>query len=150
MRIWIEGEYLLNNAPPPNPDDVNPCGHQELTRQVCKKSCGVMIYFKDEIFEFEVMQLYGLIERILLVIMPDLELNNIHAPETFLVALSNRSLATLIAVDETRIPNINWVLYQLYPILETVIANGCSILPCYPVLIPIRFGHGQIVFGICK
>lgn len=150
MRIWIEGDVLINNSNTPNVNDPNPCGHQEQGRQVCHKNCGLSLYFNQEIRDSSIPRLYFLIEYLIQTIIPDAPIVPTMPPESLVrEAILSRNLGTLISIDPARIPNFEWILYHLYPILHRLILPAINDLPRkMPLVFSIRFDRGLIKFGV--
>lgn len=150
MRIWIEGDVLTNNSPPGNPEDPNLCGHQEQTRRVCPKNCGLSTYFYHEIRDSSITRLYILIENIIQIIMPDAPMVQTMPPEGMVrAAILSRNLGTLISTNSARVPNFEWILYHLYPILaRLILPSVCDLPQKFPIVFPIRFDRGIVKFGV--
>ena len=151
MRIWIEGE-LIANAPLTQVQTESPCGHipKEVINSVCRKNCGIFSSFKYEINYFTIESLYLLFTVAASYSYPDISLVTIQpSHREIATAIIQRRLSTVMVVNQTDAGKLEYIFYRMYPILMYFIRGETDKLPCgYPLIFPVRFSHGQIIFGI--
>lgn len=107
--------------------------------------------FYHEFQDVSITTLYNIIELIIDTIMdpPSPIVATMPTEASVRQAILTRTLGTLIATDTTKIPNLEWILYHLYPILSYLVLPALEAIPGnVPLVFPITFDRGVIKFGL--